>query len=334
MKNWFNIIGTIIIFVLLVYILKGINFHDVYILLTKVKLFWFVLAVLSAGLVFFSSVFNLKFIFRDILKFDFFYFTEVVLIGAFFNTVTPSAGMGGEPFKARYLSLKYKKPDNEVFAGVLLESFFRLMVFFFFVLISIFFVLLFVKISYALKIILEILLGFVLVMLFIIFWVIMKKSHSKWKFFFRKFYWFGFIRKRFKTEKEFMKYLKSKIGPSYHSFRKIVRKKENYFLGFLFAFGYWFANFFTAYFLFLSFGHNFNFFLIIIVFILSQIIGGLSPIPGGMGVVEGARILLYSAVGVNPSLALLVAVLQRVISYFYSLFLGGISLAHLKISEV
>ena len=64
---------------------------------------------------------------------------------------------------------------------------------------------------------------------------------------------------------------------------------------------------------------------------LSYAIGDLSPIPGGIGLVESSMFLLYSAMGVTGSLAITVVLLSRIIYYFYALVLGGLSFAYLKL---
>ncbi|MBT6995028.1 flippase-like domain-containing protein, partial [Candidatus Woesearchaeota archaeon] len=129
----------------------------------------------------------------------------------------------------------------------------------------------------------------------------------------------------------FIDYLRVKFHSFYGSFEKILKNKKTFFIGVLFGILFWAGNFFTAYFLFFAFGGHLNFLSIIIVFTLGQIIGNLSPVPGGMGIVESIMTLLYTVMGVPPPLALLVGFLQRIIYYFYSLFLGGISLVNLKI---
>ena len=135
-----NILGVLILFILLFVVLKDINFYEVYLLISQAKIGWFLLAVFATGLTFVSTVFNWKNIFDGFLKFDFFYFMKVTLAGAFFNTVTPTAGVGGEPFRAHYLASKYGKSKSEVFGGVIADSFFRMLVLFLFVLFSICFV--------------------------------------------------------------------------------------------------------------------------------------------------------------------------------------------------
>ena len=73
-----------------------------------------------------------------------------------------------------------------------------------------------------------------------------------------------------------------------------------------------------------------SFFLVIIVVSLGNLLGDLSPTPGGVGLVEGFMIFLYSVLGVDLPAAIIVSLLSRLIGYFHSLVLGGISIFYLE----
>jgi hypothetical protein len=328
-----NILGGLILLGLLSFVLKDINFYEVYLLMSQTHVGWFLLAFLATGLTFLSTIFNWKSIFREILKFDFLYFMKVTLAGAFFNTVTPSAGLGGEPFRVHYLASKYKKPKSEILGGVIADSFFRMLVLFAFVLFSIGFILFYVQVPTGLKWVLMGVLCFVFVASFGVFYIILHKSRSNWKTFFRKIYWFKFIKRKFATEEIFVQHVRIKANAFYGNFEKVLKNKQTSVMAVLFGGLFWLGNFLTAYFLFRAFDYHVSFLFVIVVFALGQIIGSLSPVPGGMGVVESIMTLLYTMMGIPLPLALLVAFLQRMIYYFYSLVLGGISLVNLKILE-
>lgn len=330
MKRWFSFISTIVIVGLLVWILKDINFYEVYLLIANANLIWFFLAVLSSAGTFVVWNYKWMYIFKSLVKPDFWFFMYVLLAGTFFNTVTPGAGIGGEPFKAHFIAQKYKKSHAKVLGYVMGDSFYRMVAFFCFIIFSVLFVLTYIKIGSVLTLILELILIFVIIISLTIVYLTLKKLKFNLGAFFRKLHWFKFIKKKFPDQEKFVKYVNGKINLFAGIFRKVVKRKKNIVVGMGLSFVFWILNFLTAYFLFLSFGHNVSLLSIIIVFTLGNIIGSFSPVPGGVGVVEGSMVLLYSAMGVAPGLALLVAFLQRIIFYFFSLFLGGVSLIHLR----
>lgn len=330
MKKVWGFLFSLAIIVLLIVILKDIDFYEVYLLIAEANLFWFILAVLASGLTFVVWNFRWIYILKSFMRTDFWYYLKVLFAGAFFNTVTPGAGIGGEPFRAYYLAKKYNKPKTKVLGYVIGDTFFRMFALFVFVIFSVLFVLVFVNISNSLTYVLEGILIFIILSSILSAFFILKKSNFKMGVIFAFLHKFSFIRNRFSTSEEFVHYVNSKIKSFMKVFRKVVKKKTNIFVGTTLSFAFWIFNFLTAYFLFLAFGQPVNFLSVIIVFTLGSIIGSLSPIPGGIGVVEGSMTLLYSAMGIPPSMALLVSFLQRIIYYFFSLLVGGWCLVHLR----
>jgi len=330
MKRWFRLMVTFVILALLVWLLKDINFFDVYLLVADANLMWVVLAFLATAATFVVWNFRWMYILKNFIKPDFWFFMRVLLAGSFFNTVTPGAGIGGEPFRAHYLALRYKKPRTKIFGYVLGDTFFRTAVLFVFSVFSVLFILIYVSISSSLKLILEGFLIFVVLSLGFIFFLTLKKLKFNFGAFFKKFYKFKLIKSRFENSEYFSKYINKKIKAFSSVFRIVVKKKENIYVGSILSIVFWVFNFLAAYFLFLAFGFDVNFLSVLIVFTLGNIIGSISLVPGGVGVVEGSMVLLYSAMGILFPVALLVAFLQRLIYYFFSLFIGGVSLISLR----
>ncbi len=330
MKKWWSLIFTVAIIFLLIWVLKDINFYEVYLLIVQANLIWFALAIITSASTFVVWNFRSMYIIRPYVKVDFWFYMKVLLAGAFFNTVTPGAGVGGEPFRAHFISSKYKKPHSKVLGYILGDTFFRMAALFIFIIFSVLFVLVYVQIPSTLKLILEIVLFLVLVGIGSTIFLLFKRLKLNIGAWFRKLHRFKFFRERFETEDHFVQYINKRVDSFSGVFRKVVRNKNNLLVGLSLSFLFWILNFLTAYFLFLSFGYPVNFLSVIIVFTLGNIIGSLSPVPGGIGVVESIMTLLYSAMGILPSLALLAAFLQRIIYYFFSLFVGGWSLINLR----
>lgn len=330
MKKWGSFILSLLVLVLVGYIISTIDFYEVYLLLAKANLFWFFAAVLSCFMTFVFWNWRWKYLFRDIIKGDSGFFMHVLLAGAFFNTVTPGGGIGGEPFRAHYLGMRFKKPRTKLLGYILGDKFFQLITFAGFVLFSVFFVLIFVNIPHSLKLILEGCLIFVVLTSAITFYLIFKKVNFNPGILFKKLHFIWFIKKYFETPEDFVKYIDSRIVKFSGTFRKVVKDKRNIFVGTFLSIIFWLCNFFTAYFLFLSFGFSPNFLSVIIVVTLGDLIGALSITPGGVGITESSMVLLYNAMGFAPALGFLVAFSSRIIYYFFTLFVGGWSLVHLR----
>ncbi len=330
MKRWFGIIFSILVIGFLIWFVKDVDFYELYLLLQYVQPFWFGLAVLSTFLTFIVWNIRWTFIVRPYLKGSFWFFLKVMFASAFFSTVTPGAGLSGEPLRAYFIAKKYKRPHAKVLGYVLGDSFFRLSALVIYTIFSVFFVLIYIKISGGLRLFLYIILASLLLASSWIIYLIFKKGNFKLGNLLRRFYYFKFVRKRFKEQGLFEEYINARMKSFTQIFRLVVKKKRNILVGLPLSFIFWGLNYLSAYFMFLSFGKEVNFLLIIIVFTLANIVGSFSPIPGGIGVSEGLMTFLYSAMGINFALALVVSLLQKMSYYFFSLFVGGWYIVRLR----
>ncbi len=311
-------------------ILKGIDFYELYLIFSNGDLLWLSLAVLSTFMTF--IVWNLRwnFLYTKLFKGNFWFLLNVLLAGAFFNSITPGAGIGGEPFRAHFLAKKFKKSKTSMLAYVIADKFYQLMILAFFAIFSIFFILIYVEISNTLKLILEGLLTFVLISVGFTLYFTLRKMHFNIGAFFKRLHFFSFVNGRFKKPEDFEHFINKEIRIFADTFRKSVKNKKTMIGAFFLAFLFWLFNYLTAYFLFLAFGFHVNFLSIIIVVTLGNIIGALTILPGGIAATEVTMTLLYSAMGVIKPIALLVAFLTRIIYYFFSFPVGALSLWYIR----
>lgn len=331
MKKRYGFALSLIVIGLMFFVLKDIDFLEVWNLLLKVKLQWFLLAFLIYGFSF--VIWNLRFKYSLkslIAKGNFWYVFAVLFSGVFMNTITPGTNVGGETVRAYFLEQKFKKPKTKFLGAILADKFFNVFSFGFFLIFSTLFVLVFIQIPIILKFILEsILIGFILSM-FILGFLIWKEKKVNINWFLRKIYLLGRMKKRFKNISAFKEYIEKGIKNFGSIFKKVVINKKRFVFGVLSSFFIWVLVYLVSYCLFLSFNSRVAFLSIIIVVTLSNVLGDVSPIPGGVGLIESSMFLLYSAMGVESSLAIAVALLSRTIYYFYAIFIGGLSLIYLK----
>lgn len=69
-----------------------------------------------------------------------------------------------------------------------------------------------------------------------------------------------------------------------------------------------------------------SFLAVFVVFTFGIALGTVTPTPGGLGGVEAALVGAFVLQGVSPALALAVALLYRLVSYWFGLFLGAAAL--------
>jgi|SRR3989344_2795499 len=324
------ILTTIIIF-LTYFVLKDINFFEVYLILREINPVYISLAFFSCMLSFLLWNFRLKNSLKEIIHISYIKLLPFLFAGFFIDMITPVSGIGGEPVKAYFLSKKYKKSKTKLLGCTLADKFFNISVFVVFVVLSILFLIIYLNIPENTKLILEILLLFIFLSLFFIAYLIWRKASLDVIWIIKLLYKFRFIRKKFSDLSKFENYFKKRVKNLTKLFKKVIMNRKRFYVGVFVSVLIWALNYLVSYFLFLAFGFHVNFISVAIVVSLGYFIGDISPVPGGIGLIEGVMFLLYSAIGIFSPLALTVVLLSRVIYYFFTIFLGGLALIYLKL---
>lgn len=329
-KGAFRIFLTIIVLTLVIYVLKDIDFFEIYLILSQINPLYLLLAFFSCMLSFVLWNFRLRSSLREMIHIGYFKLLPFLFTGFFIDMITPLSGIGGEPVKAYFLSKEYKKSKTKIMGCTLADKFFNIFVFVIFIILSLLFFIIYLDISKNTKLILEISLFFIFLFLFLVAYLIWRKSSLDIGWIIKILYRFKFIKKRFSNLSKFESYFKTRLKNLAKLFKKVIMNKRRFYFAIFISLLIWLLNFLVSYFLFLAFGFHVNFISVAIVVTLGYFIGDISPVPGGIGLIEGMMFLLYSAMGVFGPLALAVALISRVIYYFFTLFLGGLALIYLR----
>ncbi|GIU68519.1 MAG: TIGR00374 family protein [Candidatus Pacearchaeota archaeon] len=328
MKIKIRFLVSLVIFLFLIYFLTKIDFYQSYLLLKKSNVFLIFIAFILIGINF--LIFSLRSVYslRKIKKVDFFFNLKTVMANFFINGITPGFNLGGEPFRAYYLSKKYKKPAAKILGAIVADKFYHSLVSFFFIVATALYVMRFIPISFELKTLLQTLIFFVLfffLSLFLINLFFHKERVSRFaKIIYKK------ILKSNRKKNKFIKYLDKHFENFFNGFRETLFDKKFVILAIFLSLIYWLIYFLVSYLIFLSFGFKISFFVIISVVSLSNLLGDFSPTPGGVGLMEGSMVLFYTLFGVSVATGLAVSIISRLLLYFYSIFIGGISLISLE----
>lgn len=108
-----------------------------------------------------------------------------------------------------------------------------------------------------------------------------------------------------------------------HGSRSILRKKRYVSPALAMAFLSWFFNVVRMYLVFLALGQITSFGVLGIAVTIGIMLYAI-PLPGGLGIVEGAYVLVFSAAGIPPEVSLTAALLDRSISFWLTGFISGI----------
>lgn len=326
----------VIVGVLFYFVFAKIGLYELYTTLRGMNPLYLILAFLSCTL--YMLWWNIRgyYIMRSIKKIKFLPLVPIFLAGMLLNTITPGARAGGEPIKAVYLSKRFKITKTKAFASTILNIIYNFFIFSLLSIFSILFVILYIKISFAIKIFLLIFLFGIPTLLVLLFLLRKRIKNLILRKLLGKFYHtflFTKVRERFDTHKKFEKYINKKIKVFSKFIKKSLKSKKHRAIGLGTTIGFYIFRYLTVYLLFLALGHDIRFIPIIIVITLSTLFGDLSFTPGGMGITEGLMIALYLSFRINPAVAVIVTFIDRAMFYFYSLFLGTIAFIYMTLRK-
>jgi len=333
MKIRWKIFFWVFALLVIIYLLQKINFIEVWNLIKQANLIYFFLAFLTGAMSLFVFSIRSEYSLRKVVRIGYWFSFETTTINFFVNLITPGNNIGGEPVRAYFIGKKYKKPKAKILGALLADRFIHGAVSVFFIVVSLLFILNFIPITYELRIIFQSILFFLFFLATLVIFVnIRKKEVSLVKAFDRLR---SLISKKravsdIKEESKLGKIFSKHLGNFEKTFKATIKNKKTVFVATTLSFIYWILNFLVSYFLFLSFNIKVSFFFVIMVISLANFFGDFSPSPGGIGLVEGTMTFAYSLLGINISLALAVSLLSRIISYFFSIVVGGLSLIHLE----
>jgi len=331
MRRWLKFVFAAVIIGLLAYVLISLDLREAYDALGQVDGLYLFLAFVSYLLTFFVFALRNFYFFGWLLKAKYWFLLETVFAGFFINTITPGPGaqIGGDPAKAYAYEIKYKKPFAKTFGVVFADKIVHIFVLLFFIIFSILYLITFIPLPNEFKYILQAALFFIFLIFAIIPILGMRKTRSNLSNLFKKsriLSWFNPIKKNKRLQEEIEKHIRNFTK----AFKETLKDRKLFALGIALTAIYWLLNYSVSYFLFLSMGIKINFLIVIVVFSLVTFAGVFFPTPGGAGFIESFMIFLYSLIGVDFTVALVVSLLTRVIFYFYSIVIGGISLIHVE----
>lgn len=116
------------------------------------------------------------------------------------------------------------------------------------------------------------------------------------------------------------------LSDSYEVIRISTRGKIA-FLAAILSVSYWLITSFAVYLVLLAFGiDTIPYFDVVSTFTASLILGAVSFIPGGIGVAEGSLVGLFTLKGINASSAIVLVILIRIFTLWYSVAVGFVAL--------
>ena len=248
----------------------------------------------------------------------------MVLVSLSVNNITPSGRGGGEPVRAYLLTLEGGDSFSETFATVIAD---RALDTFPFVILAIITIIgLMTQLTLSpiiLSIMILAVIGIIILVAIIIFMSINEAFGIKVT------KWLSDLSVKI-FKKRNPEELRNKVETAIEGFQSTMRvmtsDKRILYYALPLSFLIWIIEILRVYFVFLSFGCTVSPVIIGQVFIVASLVGMIPLLPGGLGAIDGFMILLYSASGISASISAAATVVERLISFWMTTFIGLIIL--------
>ncbi len=318
-------IGFIIGGGLLLIILYIIGINEILLVLKEANIFYILLAIFMQIIVFIVMGIRWKCVIKALgYNAKFINIFLNVLLGQFFNNITPSMRGGGEVFRAYYLSKLEQIPKGICYSSVFIERFLDTLIY----IIATFFVILyFIMLGFSYKgVLIFAWISLLIISLGVLYIFINRKLLEKITI---------------KTYRFICKYL-----PYEYNEEKIIKIIDEFYRGILFFKGnknniytklsfifslLWIVVDITKYYIFfLALYYSVNIFVVAVVYLLALLSGVFSITPSGLGSADAITIGVFTMFNVPVSIAGAVNILDRFISYLFPTVLGYLSYIYIK----
>ncbi len=243
----------------------------------------------------------------------------ILLVGLAINNITPSARGGGEPIRAYILSKYASCPLEKSFATVIADRGLDTLPFVVLAVITIIFAVLYLKLSFLVISALVISLVVLVIVFFLALYMSINPKMGE-----RVTRWLLKILKRFskKQHSKIERRALSAVNGFQSSIRTLLKNRKVLLYGIPLSFLIWFVEILRVYLVFAAFNADVSLGVIAAVFVIATLIGLIPLLPGGMGAVDGMMIVFFSLAGVPPSVSAAATIVERLISFWMTTFLG------------
>ncbi len=240
--------------------------------------------------------------------------------GVLFNNITPSAKTGGEPVRAYIVSRMENIRSERAFATVTADRVFDSFPYVILSLFSILYLFFFRDIPAWVEYILVFALFFAVFLLVMTIYLCVNLKTAERLILGA----INFVGRFFPKVREYSHSVDEKLIAFNSTVLRISKDKTAMAKAMLISFLMLFCSFFRVYFVFLAVGHDVNLIVPIIVTIIAMQVSMVPLLPGGLGTTEGVMILIFSIFGVSTAVSASVTLLDRLLSYWFGIFIGSI----------
>ena len=255
----------------------------------------------------------------------------MVLVSLAVNNITPSGRGGGEPVRAYLLAKEGHFKFEDTFATVIADRALDTFPFVILAILTIIGIIFTFSLDIKLIAFLVIMVTLITVAVILLIYVCINEAFGL-----KLTSWIIKIVRRF--YKKFNEDTEKRIIEAVKTFQArmnaLLRDKTILYYALPLSFVIWIFEILRVYVVFLAFGARVSPIIIGEVFILASFVGMVPLLPGGLGAVDGIMILFYANAGITASLSAAATVVERLISFWMTTFVGLIFLTMFGTSDL
>ncbi|BAD86312.1 hypothetical membrane protein, conserved, UPF0104 family [Thermococcus kodakarensis KOD1] len=251
-----------------------------------------------------------------------------LMAGIFVNNATPGARGGGEPVRTYFLAKEIEMPYGPVFATVMMDRILDLIPVVGMLAVATAYVYSLGSRSLAIILIFLDVVFFGLVAFTLGILLSERKTKGALRWFFR-------LVERFlplvaeKYREKFERVVEVDVPRFQNDFRFLMTHKRAFLLATVYSTLSWLTVVVRGYYAFLAIGYSIKFADVVVVQMVGMVVGMLSVIPGGAGLIETVNSATYVLLGIEKEHAVTATLLDRLISYWIPTAVGALATTHL-----
>ena len=249
----------------------------------------------------------------------------MVLVSLAVNNITPSGRGGGEPVRAYILSRQEGYLMEETFATVVADRALDTFPFVVLAVLTIIGMTLYFDFDTCLLVLMVVAVIAIIIVLLLLIYMSVNPGFGQ-----RVEGWIFGLVKRFykKNPDELEEKIHGIISGFQDTMKMVLSDRKVLYYALPLSFIIWIFEILRVYVVFLAFGANVSPIVIGEVFIVASLLGMIPFLPGGVGAVEGAMILFYSAAGIPYEISATASVIERTISFWMTTIIGLVILPY------
>ncbi|AMQ18670.1 lysylphosphatidylglycerol synthase transmembrane domain-containing protein [Thermococcus peptonophilus] len=251
-----------------------------------------------------------------------------LMAGIFVNNATPGARGGGEPVRTYFLAKEIERPYGPVFATVMMDRILDLIPVVGMLAVATAYVYSLGSRSLAIILIFLDVVFFGLVALTLGILLSERKTKGALRWFFK-------LVERLlpvvaeKYREKFERVVEVDVPRFQNDFRFLITHKRAFLLATIYSTVSWLTVVVRGYYAFLVIGYPIKFADVVVVQMVGMVVGMLSVIPGGAGLIETVNSATYVLLGIEKEHAVTATLLDRLISYWIPTAVGALATTHL-----